>query len=86
MTVHGGKRGNKLLLFFTMKTKQWDKDTEKGIIHKSALDLINDYWDKRRREIYKEVEEEIKKEEDKLVPLPVFIFKETKENGKKGKE
>jgi hypothetical protein len=45
-----------------MKTKQWDKDIAKTT-HKTALDLINEYWDKRRREVYKEVEEEIRKKE-----------------------
>lgn len=44
-----------------MKTKQWDKDIEKGI-HKTALDLIEDYWKGRRREVYKEIKEEVEKE------------------------
>ena len=44
-----------------MNTKQWDKDIVESIKHKTALDLINEYWDKRRQEVYKEVKEEIEK-------------------------
>jgi hypothetical protein len=42
-----------------MKTKQWDKDIEKGVKHKTALDLIEEYWNHRREEIYKEIREEM---------------------------
>ena len=46
-----------------MNTKQWDKDIEEGIKHKTVLDLINEYWDKRSLEIWGETEEVYKEME-----------------------
>ena len=45
------------LPIYNMKTKQWDKDIKEGIKHKTALTLINEYWDKRSLEIWGETEE-----------------------------
>jgi 5'-3' exonuclease len=42
-----------------MRIKQWDKYVEKGlekIKPKTALELIEEYWNNRREEIYEEVE------------------------------
>lgn len=55
-------RTNKGFIKGAMNTKEWDEDIEKSL---TSLELIEEYWNERRKAVYKEVKEEVKKEFEK---------------------